>query len=54
MSKDFPFSKARTQTFTMIKRKKFCHQFAPASDELLSQWKEELLKVEGDQKNRSQ
>jgi putative transferase (TIGR04331 family) len=35
-------------------REKFCHQFARASDEWLSQWKEELLKIAGGQKSRNQ
>ena len=34
-------------------RGKFCHQFARTSDEWLSQWKEELIKTVGGQKNRS-
>ncbi len=35
-------------------REKFCHQFARTSDEWLSQWKEELLKIAGGQKSRNQ
>ena len=30
-------------------REKFCHQFARTSDEWLSQWKKELLKIVGSQ-----
>jgi putative transferase (TIGR04331 family) len=35
-------------------RGKFCHQFARTSDEWLSQWKEKLLDIAGDQKIRNQ
>ena len=35
-------------------RRKFCHQFARTSDEWLSQWKEKLLDIAGDQKSRNQ